>query len=232
MTLAQLRELTRLYVPGAKTNTISNPQVDLILNNGVKDIAVYTLCLKANKKFNVVADQSQYNLSSVIGDYVGVDKSGLWWNAGSATSTNWQQLNPRTLKALDNERINWRDLGSDDPQDYTIDGDILTIVPAGDTALANGLWLYYGKKPTIMSADGHYSFSGSTTEYTHLSIFDEAIIGFAKWKLQQALNKDGTDDYKRLENSYKTLREEAFKLFKRRLDISHSEDLRMQGLRP
>lgn len=223
MTLSQLRQLVRAMCPGAKVNVIDNTTVDLIINEGVKDIAAYTVCLKANKKFAVTADQSEYSLSTVIADYLAVDKSGLWWNNG----TQYQPVYPRTLKWLDENKPTWRNLGAASPYDYTIDGDILTVVPKPQTTLTNGFWLYYGKKPTAMSADGHYPFSGSATEWTHLSIFDMAIIKYAKWVIEPILNKD--QDANLSYQEYIREREEKKNLFYQRKDIAHSSDVGLRG---
>ena len=223
MTLAQLRQLARAMIPGAKVERIDNPTFDLILNEGVKDIAGYTLCLKANKKFDAVASDGEYDLSVVITDYLGVDKGGLWWYNG----TIWRPVDPRTLKWLDDNRPTWRNLAAGSPQDYSIDGDILTIVPKPETAGTDYFWLYYGKKPTPMSAEGHYPFSGSTTEYTHLSIFDMAIVRYAKWVIDPMLNKD--QDANLSYQEYLREREEKLNLFNRRKDVAHSGDARLQG---
>ena len=229
MTLNNLRILARALIPGAKESVISNTVLDLILNNGVRDIAAYTACLKTNKKFTVTADQFEYNLSTVIGNFLVVDKSGLWWNAGTAASTNWEKLNPKTLKTIDKDRPTWRDEDSDDPQDYSIDGDILTLVPTPDTTLASGLWLYYGRVPTNMTTTSHYPFSGSTTEYAHLLVFDDAILAYAKWKILSSLNKK--QDEALAVKEYMTIREEKFSLFKRRPDISAYTKLQGQKIR-
>lgn len=227
MTLSQHRILLRGRVPGAKVSVGDNTIVDLILNNAVIDIAAYTACLKANKKFNVVADNSEYNLSSVIGNFLCVDKSGLWWNAGTASSPNWRQLNPSTMKGFDVNWPNWRDLDSDNPQDYNVEGDVLKTVPTPDTSLTDGFWLFYGKKPAAMTQDGHYPFSGSTTEFTHLSIFDEAIQLYARWKIVPLINQKADED--KLHRDYLAEREEKYNLFQRRLDITASDDCRLQG---
>ncbi len=223
MKLSDLKALARGYIPGAKTQVISDPLLTIILNRGVRDISAYTACLKANKKFDAVADQAEHNLSTTIGDYLTTDKPGLWWNNG----TKWVKLNPRTLAHLDEHRPNWRDLDSGDPQDYSIDGDVLTLIPAPAVALADGLWLYYGKASINMSAEDHYPFSGSTVEYTHLSVFDDAILSYANWKINPILNKDQTLDV--TEQQYKRAREEAFNTFKKRRDISADMNARLQG---
>lgn len=223
MTLAQLRTLARAMIPGAKIDRISNDVLDLVLNLGVVDIAAYTICLKANSKFAVEADEDEYSLSVVCPNYLAVDKSGLWWNNG----TTWRPVYPRTLKWLDENVQNWRSRSSGSPLYYSIDGDVLTISPPPATALADGFWLYYGRKPNPMTEEGHYPFSGSTTEYPHLSIFDLAIIKYAKWQIEPMLNKDQDSNLSLRE--YMKEREEKIDLFNRRLDISASMDAGLRG---
>lgn len=223
MYLSQLRSVGRAMIPGAKVQVIDNTVFDLILNEGVKDIAAFTLCLKSNKKFNVTAETAEYNLSSAIEDYLAVDKPGLWWYNG----TIWKQLYPKTLKWLDENVPNWRSVGSGNPLYYTIDGDIITVHPTPNTTLSSGFWLYYGKKPTPMTADGHYPFSGSTTELTHVSIFDMAILMYAKWKIEPMINKD--QDANLSMQEYLRERNEKQALFYRREDIIASPYTRLQG---
>jgi len=224
MTHAELKSLARGFIPGAKAQIITEPVLTLILNQGIKNIAAYTACLKANKKFTITANQAEYALSTVIGDYLVTDKSGLWW-----FGTQWKKLNPRTLAWLDENRPNWRDLDAGDPQEYFIDSDILTLVPAPDTTLADGLWLYYGKAPVPMAEETDYPFSGDSTELTHLSIFDDAILEYAEWRVNPILNKDQTEDI--TEGQFKRAREEAFTIFKKRRDIGSDKEARLQGPR-
>lgn len=222
MTLAQIRQLARGMIPGAKIQVIDNATMDLILNEGVKDIASNTCCLKANKKFNVVASKFEYILSTVITDYFAVDKSGLWWNNGSV----YRPVYPRTLKWFDDNRLTWRNSGNATPLFYSIDGDILTVTPPPETTLTDGFWLYYGKKPVPMTEDTHYPFSGSTTELTHLSIFDFAIILFAKWKIEPILNKDADANLSMQE--YLRERAEKENTFNKRRDIISDNSTRMR----
>jgi len=228
MTLSNLRTIARAIVPGAKLAIVSNAVLDLILNRGVRDVAAYTICLKVNSTFNVTAETGEYILSTEVTDFLVPDKPGLWWNRGTAASPDWVKLYPKTLQTIDKDRPTWRDDDSDDPLDYSIEGDILTVVPKPDTTLASGFWLYHGRTPADMTAVGHFTFSGSTTEYANLSIFDDAILAYWEWKAQKIFNK-GQDQYKLKETDYKVAREEAFNLFKRRPDISAHRDTRLQG---
>ena len=221
MYLSQLRQLGRGLIPGAKKSVITNASFNLILNEGVKDIAAYTVCLKTNKKFNVVASTFEYNLSEEIGDYLTVDGK-LWWNNGS----KWQPVYPRTLKWLDKNRPNWRDLGEGNPLYYSIDSDVLTINPTPNTSLTSGFWLYYGAAPTQMTKDSDYPFGGET-EYSFLSIFDYSIIAFARWRILPMISKNADAD--KLYQEYKVEREEKFIMLNRRSDLSNTSELRLQG---
>jgi hypothetical protein len=225
MKLSDFRTLVRAIVPGATVSKIADPLLDIIINSIVVDIAAYTKCLPTNGTFNVTADDDTYSLSSLLTDFLVPDKSGLWWNNGDM----WKKVYPRTLQWLDENKPNWRNLESDDPKDYDISGDVLTVVPAPAVTLASGFKLYYVKKPVTMASGDSYPFSGTTTEYPHLSIFDWAIAYGAKWKLMPMLDQNYIDDFGRNRNLYLTEREEKYKLFKRRPDISASTDTRLQG---
>jgi len=225
MTLSELKTITRAITPGAKPQVISDTVLTLMLNQGALDIASYTMCLKTNIKFDVVSDQQEYNLSTVVPKYLNIDKQGIWWNTGS----KWKQLYPRTLKWLDENLNNWRDRSSGTPRYYAIEGDVVTIVDKPDTSLSNGFWIYYAKKPTDMTSDTHYPFSGSTTEYSYLSIFDMAICKYAKWQLAPMLSKEFNADVARKE--YLSERLEKKTLLYRRKDIVASPDTKLQGVK-
>lgn len=231
MTLANLRTLTRAITPGATTGVIPSDNVllDLILNKGVEEIAAYTACLPTNKKFNAVASQGDasdpYIISTVIGNYLTVGGGGLWWNQGSVASPQWKKLYPRTIEYLDENRTNWHEIADGTPEDYTIDGDNLYIVPAPVSSLTSGLWLFYSKTPGTMSDATHYAFSGSTTNLTHLSMFDFAIVYYARSKISPMLNKETGENLSYAE--YIKERDEKFDLLKNNADFA--QQARFQG---
>ena len=231
MTLENLRAFARAIIPGCKTDVVSNILLDQLLNAGVHDIAVYTKCLPTNKKFSAVASQGDilnpYIISTVIGDYLLPDKAGLWWNRGTVAAPDYKQLWPRTEAWLDKNRPNWRDIDDGDPQDYLIHGNNLIIIPAPDTALTDAFWLFYFKTPTTMANVASYPFSGSTTEFTHLSMFDLAIIKWVAWQIFPMLNKNQDANMSLAE--YIKIREEKYSLYKRRPDISNSSDAALKG---
>ena len=213
MNLENLRTMTRLVVPGAKNNVIDDTGLTLILNQGAIDIALQSICLPVNSTFGVVAEQREYNLSSVVSDYLVPDKPGLYWYDGS----NWLQLKPRTLKYFDEHYPFWRDADSGDPQMYSIDNNTLTVYPKPDTTLANGFWLYYGRKPQTMTAPSHYPF-GFGSEITRLAPLSECIIAYAEWPLVKALGKD-EDVVVAKEQAYKKSLAEKTILINQRPDL-------------
>ena len=187
--------------------------------SGALDITKKTLCLRANKQFNVVAGQGQYDLNSVLGNYLTPDKSGLFWNNG----TQFTEIYPRTLKWLDNFYPNWRSLSQGNPQFYSIDENILTVVLTPNTSLTNGFWFYYTPMSTDMVNATDYPFVGSANEILRLRIFDESLEAYARWKISPILNKDQQDQTQII---YKSTLDEAAMLWDKRPDIFSEARLR------
>ena len=225
MNLGNLRTLSRAYNPEAKINAVSNVVLDLILNNGAKDVASKSICLPTDTQFNTVADQGKYDLSSELSRFLVIDKPGLWYK--DAADSDYVRLYPRTIKWFDTNRPSWRDEGSGNPILYYQNGNTLGLVPAPDTAITKGLWIYYGQAPVSMVTTSHYPF-GYGSEISRLLPLHEAILAYASWKLVKAMNK-GQDAYRLGENEYARTLEAKMAEIKRRLDISASRESRFQG---
>jgi hypothetical protein len=221
MTLLQLMNIARATIPGAKPNVIDDTTLILLLNNATTDIVVNTKCLPTNKKFNVVASQQTYSLTSAIGNFLLPDKSGLWWNNG----TQFTQLYAKTLKWLDRNYGNWRSLDVGNPIYYTIDGDLITVVQTPNTSLASGFWLYYIAAPTFMASPGDFPFVGNAVEQPRLRVFDEAIMKYAKWKISPMINQDTQQDMTKLDYDAELLSKK--KIFHERPDVV--SEAKMQG---
>lgn len=221
MYLSQLRTLCKAMIPGSKG--IDNATIDLIINEAVNDINTFAVCLKANSKFDVVADEDEYNLSVELANYLTPDKSGLWFYNG----TIWRPVYPRTLKWLDENVPNWRNRDSGSPFYYSVDGDVLTVSPPPETSGTDYFWFYYGKKASPMTLESHFPFSGTEVEFTHLSMFNMAIVKYVKWILDPMLNKD--QDANLSYQEYLRERAEKKALFERRIDIVHAADVKLQG---
>ena len=193
MNLGELRTLSRLTVPALKTARISNSNLDKIINYVAKDLNVRLNLLNQDEKFNVVANQYKYDLgdsSETVSRFAKIDDLGLWWNAGTATSTDWKRLEPKTMKWLDKNTPQWRDASSSDPRYYAKKGRYLYIHFTPDTALDDGFWLYFIEQTQPMVTTAHYPF-GYETEIPEYSILTEVIIkGTEYWTLPVIGKKD------------------------------------------
>lgn len=226
MTRSNLKKLIRLYVPGAKTNRVTDTTLNLLIQKAIDDICVELRPMRTNSKFNVEANIYQYDLSTEVDRFLSIEPSGLWWNAGSAASTDWQKVYPRTLEWLDRNRPNWRDLSTGDPQWYAQEADELIIVPTPDTDLTDGFWLWFNQKPTRMGSDSHYPF-GYDAQIERLAILDDLIVKFCEWKLKNSVGKkqEALATYQ----EYKDMKRDKSKVLDRRLDVSASHRTKLQG---
>lgn len=182
MNLGNLRTLCRLSVPAAKTSRIKPANLDLIINEVVKDINSRLLLLNQDDKFNAVADQYKYDLSNseeTVIRFSKIDNLGLYWNNGTASSTDWKRLYPKTLKWLDKNAPQWRDADSADPMYYAKKGRYLYIYPTPDTAGDNLFWLYFIEQTQVMSNNAHFPW-GHATEIPEYSILTDVIIAGVK----------------------------------------------------
>lgn len=227
MTLDNFRTLIRAYVPSAKISVVDNTLLDLMINEGVKDVNIYAMAMKANKKFTATANQQEYAFSTVIDDFITMDEAGLWWNAGSASSTDWRRMDPYERASLDDMFPRWKDDAVGSPFRYFIENDTLTVHPTVETTLSNGFWAFYIRKPTSMTLSTHYPFSGSTTEIGALSVLDDAIVDYVRWKIARIVGQytEGTIP----EGDYRKNLAAKILILKTRLDISGTPGIRMRG---
>lgn len=228
MTLDDFRSLIRAYVPGAKIRVVDNTLLTLLINKAVDDVNAFGVLLPNDEPFNVKAEQMTYDMrTEVVSDYLTMDRSGIWWNAGTSDSTNWVQLDPVTEKWLDRFHTNWRDESSSDPKYYYIKKGKLNIFPKPKTALTDGFWIYYVQASVNMTLGTHYPFTGSTDELTFLRDMDDPIIDYVRWKLQRPLGKEASGIV--TEKGYEAIRLEKLEQVNKRADISAHRDAKMRG---
>ena len=229
MNFGELKTLARMSVPTAKENVISNTQLGLIINQATKEIATNLRFLQADKKFTIVNDRSEYNITTQISAerYAGIAKSGVWFNEGSVASPDWGELDPVTEKWLDTNKMNWRDNGSSIPEYYYIKGNSIYLIDKPNADLTDGGWLYYFQHPPVMSNDSHFPFNSGSTEFSQYSILTDAIILYYKWIAEGII----AEEEKKLTARKEYLEELTLKgaMLNRRLDISNNRKNRYQG---
>lgn len=228
MNRGQLLNLGFSYTPGLKASHFAGMptlQADMI-QNACNDVAIRTMCLKTNEKFDSEAGVGEYQLSEVVDNFAVIDKPAVWWNQGTVLAPDWKQIHMKTIKWLDETRPNWRSASSGDPLYAYQNGDILGIHPAPIATLTDGLWLYFAKGAYVMADDDDYPFYGDT-EMSRLSILDETIALHFKWKALGLLGKE--DNYRLCENSYKRDIIEKMGILERNLGLSSSRYTKMSG---
>jgi hypothetical protein len=160
----------------------------------------------------------------VADDFLLPGLTGLWWYNG----TDWEALDPYTLKQLKSEFPLWMDDNSGDPQRYVVDNDRLIIHPKPDTTLADGFMFDdYIKAATWMTSGDHYPFTGSTTELHRLKDLDDAVIDYVRWKLQAMIGKDQKGVIS--EQDYFNQINIKSRLIKRRPDLPSNSQFKMKG---
>ena len=219
MNLGDLRTFSRIAVPGAKKVRVTDPQLDLIINEVCIDMNYRMGILRTDAKFDRTADKYKYDLSKAsetVSRFGKIDKMGLWWNAGSASQVNWRRIYPKTMKWLDTNFENWRDQTSTTPRYYAKQARFLVLYPTPDTALTDGLWLYFIENLVRMSEDSHFPW-GHTIEFTEYAFLSKVIIkGVEAWLKQPAgKDRESSSAY----GEYRIMVEEAKGL------LEHSPDL-------
>lgn len=219
MTRGELKDMFFAEVASAKPAKFTDTVLDNIFKRAARDLAIYGVLLPTDSKFAAVADQSQYNLSSVLTNYLTPDRPGLWWNSGTVSVPSYKQLDAVTVEWMDINRRNWRDAEAGEPQVYWIEKNVLNVWPKPEDSLTDAFWFYYGQGAYNVGSDDEYFFYG-TTELPHLAIFDDALLSFAKWKSLGGLDKK--DDYMAAEKAYYREREEKCGLANRNLGVNNS----------
>ena len=178
--------LARLYVPEAPISVITDVNAYIILNEGAQQFVRYTLCLPTEIDFTCTADDKDYVLSDTVPKYLAIQREGLWWY--NTVNSKWIQLHGTSPAYMWKNFPTWLNDSSGSPMRYWIDGDILWVHPAPDTTKATtGFKLFYFAKSVDVDADGEFFFSGSTTQIPWLSPYEETILQYYKWKVNQII---------------------------------------------
>ena len=186
MTRLEMLSMARLYVPEAPTTVITDVNAYIILNAGAQEFVKHTLCLPTETDFTCTAETPNYALSSVVPTYLGIQREGLWWY--DTVSSKWVRLNGTSPGYMWKNYSTWLNDTSGSPMRYWIDGDILWVHPTPDTTkLLTGFKLYHFAKATDVTADGQYFFSGSTTQIPWLAPYEETLLQYYKWKVNQII---------------------------------------------
>ncbi len=230
MTLADLTKYIRMIIPVANNARIPPETLNLVINKAVRAVNSEGKVLTKSGYFNAVADTGEYTISllSSISDFVLVGQSGLWYNKGSVASPYYVQLEGADKPFLNKKNPNWHTQGSSDPNYAVFESNLITVNPKPSASLTNAFFLPdYVYKPTDMTSNAHYPFSGSTTEYAGLEVLDDAIIAYVRWILGLSIGakQEGIITLQ----EYRGTLGEKLRLLRRRPDFQSNRDFRLKG---
>ena len=200
MNKTQLIAMCRLRVPAAPSTVVSDANALIILNNGVKEICRKTKCLPTYADFDSTADQMEYNLSSLISDYLCPMDDGY---AYYYDTSDYDILDVVNIGYLNENYSDWQSANSGTPERCVILGGTFYAHPAPDTAVTDGFRLYYCKKPNPMDDTYVYPFGG-TVELSYLSDFHTIILDYYEKELYKMLDINDPNSVRRsrAENTY------------------------------
>ncbi len=222
MTLGEFLDLARLFVPGAKKNQVTDDQLKIVLNAGALDIVSFTRCLDRVVYFDLVDGQQEYLLSDVAPDFLSMDDEGIWVYDGS----RYKKCYPKTRKWLDEEYINWRGAGESTPIYYYQEENAIGFYKTPSTSRTNGALMYTIRKPETMVENTDVAFhvyGDKKTEISSLSVLNESVLDYTKWKLSEPLSKPLGEIISRRGDYYSAMKE-RMKRIKKRADINKDGD--------
>lgn len=223
MNITSLKQIVRLSISSLKANTMDDIALSAIIRSAIVQVASDCEALPATLNFSAVADQAEYIISTVLPSYISMDGCGVWFNNGTLAAPNYVRLNATTKEALSNDKPNWVNLSSGDPEDYFIEANKIVFSPAPDAGMVNAFKVFCFRKPEAFTSDDQFSFEG-VAQIPNLEILDSCIIAWLKWKLTPVVGKD------ELENPYEAAyyREVAQKkeAISKRYDVSDSAQMR------
>ena len=225
MTLTELDNTIRLYVPGAGPSVLTQSMLWSLINKGVQDVNERLKVLRKNVKFNITSGKTDYKISTdICSDFVCMDESGAYYYDGAY----WQQLFPKTRKWLDDNIMNWRSYAATSkPQYYFIEPDLFVMFASYNADVTNGGLLHYIGKPVALTSGTQYPWSRTSSPLVGLDCLDDAIIAYTQWKLAQPLGQkaNGVID----KATYEDRIQQADTLLRSRIDMSNSRYFRMRG---
>lgn len=195
-TRSGLRTLVRL-APEMDTTTISDADLNTLLDKASIDVAVKGRALPRSEKFNAVAAQAQYVLSGVSpvltgNDFVEIDLigGGVLFDDGSRFIGSAKEghgdgeFEPKTKEWLDSHEPGWRDADSAsvprywfiDTQEDNSSNLVLGLFPKPSAAGTDTILLHYLSRGKLMTDDTHFPWTGSTTQLVHLESYEMLMV--------------------------------------------------------
>lgn len=182
----------KLQVPNVKESGITDTELATLLKQGCDKVNSLIRIYKGYTDFNIVADQSLYNLSTIAPTYLGMDKKVVYFKD---SNNEWQDVIPKTKKWIEKTYPNYLNADSQDiPQWYWVESNELGFYAPPSTSKTDGGRLYHLKAAVATSNDDHYLWTGNSTEITAFLPADDAVIAYVRWKLSPSVGANTDAD--------------------------------------
>lgn len=188
MNRGDLRTRCKLKIPAIKSTSVSDDDVNSLINEAVEQVNLLAKVYRGYTNFNIVASQSQYQLSTIAPKFQQMVTAGLW--IMNTTTNKLVRVIPRTVEWFNKSIPTWRDATATTlAQYYYTEGDDLMIYPAINANVTSGGRIHHTIMPTSMNTDGSFPFTGTTVEITRFKALDRAIVEYVRCELDPSLNQ-------------------------------------------
>lgn len=231
MNCGEIKETIRMMVPSANMQRVSDSQLLMMINKGVREInATIGVLIGDPLHFDAKAEVFSYDIRKLAPTFVRIGAGGLWYNFGTEDSPYYRQLWGVTPEYLNKFFPNWVNISSGCVSHYyTLPGRIVVYAPPASD-LTNAFKL---PDPIVgatdMTANTDYPFSGSESAYAELEVLDDAIIDYVRYILMHAVGSDQKGIVTRQE--YMATLASKRRIFRTRPDIKANPQFRMRARR-
>lgn len=224
MKLSDLLQRIKIAVPNMNETGVENTYLTELFNQACNDFLLLTKVWVTSTDFNIVAEQQEYELSTIVPTYLGTAKEGLFF---LNSSSKWKDIIPKTKAWISEMYPDFLNATSTAvPKWYYTEGDTLGFHPKPSTDQTEGGKLFHLKKSVNMSGNDDFPFSGDASkEITAFIPADDALIAYVRWKLSPAFGQVTDQDVR--EREYLNECRKAAKQIKRRRDLTHDSDYRL-----
>lgn len=225
MNCGEMLNRLRRAIPSLTVESASDDVLRGELNIAVNEVNRWAQAYTGYTEFNFVPEQQLYPISQYVPRYLGITKSGVWWQDASST---FQYRIAKTMRWLDLTIPNWRDAPSGQPFWYFIDGNNIGFYQKPSTAYK--VRVHHLMKAIPMDNNNNYPWENTTTELTALQPLDDAIVAFARFRLSPAVGKEGNENP--IWQEYLREINKAMQQIRRRKDLTSDADSfeRVEGI--
>jgi len=171
MIRSAIRSLIRKKLGETTAQFWSDAELNTWINDGCRDIAFYTKCLRTNKKMNITESTSDYTLSTFDSTLTAILEVYYYQDGNS-----WERIESTSREQLDAESPGWKSDDDSTPQKYwwSREEDKIGFWPPPDGANDGDEYahIYFSKDHADLSLD---TASPALPTFLHPAIVDYVV---------------------------------------------------------